>query len=136
MQVVIDTNVFLDLFLNRENADDAEQFFLWCRKYKVKTFITSVTLRDIGYIAHRKLHDKEMSKTIQMKAYQISNKVLGISADSAIESLYNDGDYEDRLIINAAKENMMDAIITNNIKDFFDKSMPCFTPKEIIQIKL
>lgn len=136
MQVVVDTNVFLDFLLDRENADDAEAFFLWCRKYKVKPLITSMSLRDIEYIAHQRFHDRKLSRDIQIKAYQMSNKVLGISADSAIESLYNDGDYEDTLIINAAKENLMDAIVTNNTKDFRDKTMPCFTPQEIIKIEL
>lgn len=136
MQIIVDTNVYLDLFLEREGAENAEQFFLWCRKYKVKPFITAMTLRDIGYIANKIMHNKQRSRQIQMKAYQISNKVIGLSADSAIESLYNDGDYEDRLIINTAKENMMDAIVTNNLKDFQDSPVPVFLPEDIAKVKL
>lgn len=136
MQVVVDTNVFLDILLDRENADDAEAFFLWCRRYKVKLFITSMALRDIEYVAHQRFHDKRISRDIQIKAYRMTNKVLGISSDSAIEALYQDGDYEDCLLMNTAQECMLDAIVTNNIKDFQNPKIPAFTPQDIVKIEL
>ena len=136
MRLLIDTNVFLDLLLDREKevGDIAEAFFTWCCYKKNRIYITSMSLRDIEYVAHRIYRDKKKAKDIQFAAYQMCSKVLGISADSAIESLYSDAeDYEDSLIIEAAKEEMLDVIVTNNKKDFYKGNVPVFTPKEIVE---
>ena len=136
MRILVDTNVFLDLFLDRENfADDAESFFNWCTNNKNELYITSMSLRDIGYSAHRYYHNKNVARATQIAAYEACKKVIGISADSAIESLYSDmGDYEDSLIVEAAKEELLDAIVTNNKKDFEKSGFPVFTPKEIVEL--
>ena len=69
-----------------------------------------------------------------MKAYSLCHKVIGISQDAAIESLYNDvSDYEDSLLMEAAQEEMCDMIVTNNIKDFRKSVVPAFTPLDIIK---
>ena len=135
MRILVDTNVFLDLFLNREEfAKDAHNFFSWCANNKNDIYITSMSLRDIGYTAHRFFHNKNAAKTVQFAAYEACKKVIGISADSAIESLYSDiDDYENSLIVEAAKEELLDAIVTNNKKDFEKAGFPVFTPREIIK---
>ena len=102
MYALVDTNVFLDYFFDRDGGQ-ASEFFKNCRDYNNKIFISSMSLRDIEYSAHRATHNKELSKKIQLSAYNISQKVLGISADSAIESLYSDlDDYEDSLLAESA----------------------------------
>ena len=133
MRFLVDTNVFLDFYLQRgEQGEEARNFFYNCYKNRNQTYVTSMSLRDIEYVAHRLFHNKEKSKMIQMEIYELVNKVIGISSDSAIESLYSDvSDYEDSLLIEAAKEEMLDAIITNNKKDFINSDVPVFTPKEI-----
>ena len=62
-----------------------------------------------------------------------NNKVIGISADSAINAIYEDyKDFEDELIIQAAKEELLDAVVTSNIKDFENRGIPVFTPQSIV----
>ena len=137
MRILVDTNVFLDVLLNRDEklSKDGKLFFRWCSANLNRIYITSMSLRDIGYTAHKYTHDKEQTKLIQVRAYQMCSKVIGISADSAIESLYSDvDDYEDSLIIEAAKEEMLDAIVTNNKKDFKGVTFPVFTPEEIVRL--
>ena len=133
MRILVDTNVFLDYLLNRNT--DAGLFFHWCAENKNQIFVTSMSLRDIEYTTHRLVHNKKASKFIQMQAYQICSKVIGISADAAIESLYSDvDDYEDSLIIEAAKEEMLDVIVSNNKKDFTKSGFPIFTPTEMLSL--
>ena len=137
MRILVDTNVFLDLLLdrNKEIGDKVQNFFDWCCYEKNRIYITSMSLRDIEYVAHRIYHDKRKAKAVQFSAYQMCSKIIGISADSAIESLYSDiTDYEDSLIIEAAKEEMLDAIVTNNKKDFENGNIPVFTPEEIVRL--
>lgn len=133
MRLLVDTNVFLDLCLKREGFKEAIEFFVWCRKHKNQTYLTSMSLRDIEYIAKKILSDKKKANSIIMDAYTLCSKVVSVSSDAAINSIYEDyKDYEDELLIQTAKEEMVDAIVTNNIKDFENRGVPVFTPKNII----
>ena len=134
MRLLVDTNIFLDLTLKRENScKDALEFFIWCRKHRNQTYITSMSLRDIEYIASRNLHDHKQANIVLSHVYSLVSKVIGISADSAINAIYEDyKDYEDELIVQAAKEELLDAIVTNNTKDFENRGIPVFTPRDIM----
>lgn len=136
MRLLVDTNVFLDYLLRREDKwKDALEFFVWCREHKNQTFVTSMSLRDIEYIAHRLSRDKTEANKVLGGVYSLCSKVIGISADSAINAIFEDyKDYEDELQIQAAQESMLDAIVTNNIKDFENRGIAVFTPKEIIKL--
>ena len=135
MHILVDTNVFLDFLLKREDYDNVKKFFLYCSELKHRIFISAMSLRDIEYVAHHVFHDKNKAKKIQMLAYQICFKVIGISDATAIEALLSDvEDYEDALLIETCRENLMDVIVTNNIKDFKGAHFPVFTPKELNNI--
>ena len=62
-------------------------------------------------------------------------KIVGVTDDDAISALYEDGDYEDNLLIFTAETNMCDAIITNNKKHFINKGVAILTPKEYLEIR-
>ena len=136
MRVLVDTNVFLDLILNRgSDALQAELFFKNCVLNRMQTYITSMSLRDIGYTTHRVCHNQNDSLRAQFRAYELCNKVISITADDAINSLFsNVKDYEDSLAIEAAKREMLDLLITNNAKDFKNPEIPVLTPKEFNEI--
>ena len=137
MRLLVDTNVFLDFLLERDKdtTNASESFFRWAKEKNNEIYVTSMSLRDIEYVAHRKFHDKKASKMIQIAVYRMCYKVLGISPDAAINSLYSDiDDYEDSLIIEAAKELLLDGVVTNNKKDFLHAGIPIFTPSEIVNL--
>ena len=132
MRVLVDTNVFLDYFLKREDFDSANEFFIKCSKFKNQICVTPTILRDIEYVASRFLHNKEQARRLRDLVYSICYKVIGISAYSTIEAMYSDiEDYEDALLAEAASEYLLDAIVTNNKKDFEKSIVPAFTPKEL-----
>lgn len=136
MRLLVDTNVFLDFVLQRdENCKNALKFFIWCKQNKNQMYVTSMSLRDVEYVAMRKLHDKKKANTVLADVYSLCSKVIGVSADSAINAIYEDyKDYEDELMIQSAKEEMLDAVVTNNIKDYENRGMPVFTPESIISL--
>ena len=136
MRLLVDTNVFIDYLLKREdNCKYALHFFIWCRQNRNQTYITSMSLRDIEYVVMKHTHDKKQTNRILSQVYSIRSKVIGISADSAINAIFEDyKDFEDELIVQAAKEEMLDAVITNNIKDFENRGIPVFTPKDIVSL--
>ncbi len=135
MRILVDSNVFLDYLLRREDKwRDALEFLSWCRDNKNQIYVTSISLRDIEYIAHKECHNKEITRKAISALYStIGCKIIGVSADSAINAMFSDyKDFEDELQIEAAKEAMLDAIVTNNIKDFEDSAIPVFSPKQIV----
>ena len=135
MKLLVDTNVLLEFLLKREKYDLVSNFFYLANLKANQTFITSMSMRDIGYIVHKYNHDNSKTKQIQILLYSMITKVIPISADNAIESLYSDiSDYEDSLQSFAAEEAMCDAIITFNKKDFAGSRIPVFTPDEICKI--
>ena len=136
MWILVDTNVFLDFYFKRgQEGIEASEFFRNCLKQRHRLLISSMSLRDIEYTAHKYFHDSFKAKQAQIAAYQICSKVVGITADDAITSLYSDvSDYEDSLQLEAAKREMADLIITNNIKDFKNAKFPIWTPKEFNDI--
>ena len=133
MRLLIDTNVFLDFFLQREGSEEAKKLFTNCYKNQHEIYISSMSLRDIGYVSHRFFHSEEKARDVQLKTYSLVSKVCGISADASIDALFSgNADYEDVLQINAAKEILADAIVTNDKKGFKKWSDICiFTPKEL-----
>ena len=137
MRVLIDTNVFLEYLLHREQYQTVDHFFFLAAKQYNQTFITSMSLRDIGYIIHRQRRNDEDAKKAQFQVYNMVSKVVGISADVALNSLFSESkDYEDELQIQAAEEAMCVAIVTLNKKDYLKARIPTFTPKEICELWL
>lgn len=135
MRLLIDTNVFLEHVLQREKKQTVHDLFFLSAMKKNQTVVTSMSLRDIGYIIHKAYHDERKTRQMQIEIYGMVSKVIDTTADAAIESLYSDTkDYEDSLQMIAAEEAMCDAIITFNKKDFENSKLPVFTPEEIIDV--
>ena len=134
MRILVDTNVYLDLMLQRDRGYESSlNFFIWCKKNKNLNYVSSMSLRDIEYVANKVLHDKEKTRKILADVYSTCTKVIGISADCATNAIYEDyKDFEDELLIQAAKENLLDCIVTNNKKHFLDRGIPAFSPEEIV----
>ena len=132
MRFLVDTNVFIDYFFREDElSDDADQFFAYCVKNRNQIYVTSMTMRDIGYLAHRYVHDNNLARDAQLQTYSIVSKICDTSADAAIEALYSDNnDYEDELQIMAAKEILADAIVTNDKKGFKNCGMHVFSVKQ------
>ena len=119
MKVLVDTNVFLEQLLHREKYDEVDKFFFLASKQYNQMYITSMSLRDIGYALHRQRHSEKKEKKAQFQVYSMVSKVIGVSADAAINSLFSDAkDFEDALQVNAAEEAMCMAIVTFNKKDY------------------
>ena len=137
MKLLVDTNVFLEFFLKRENHDSVFAFFECAAERKNQTCVSAMSLRDFGYIMHKYVHDIELTKKLQLQVYEMSSKVVSSSADAAIESIYSEAsDYEDSMQMIVAEESMCDAIITLDKKGFKESKLPVFTPKEITEIWL
>lgn len=135
MKLLVDTNVYLEFLLEREHFEDAFSFFQQSIIRQNQLVMTSMTIRDIDYVVRKYTHDNEKTRSLLTKAYSMTSKVVPISEDAAIESLYSENvDLEDALQALVAEEAMCSAIITFDKKGFSNLRIPVFTPQEICEI--
>ena len=136
MYILVDTNVYLDFLLDRgEQSKIAKRFFINAYISQSKVFLSAMSMRDIGYIASKQFHSQSTGKEAQAKAYSLCQKMIDLSKSDAIEALYSDiKDYEDALLVESAKRELLDLIVTNNIKDYEKSGIPVWTPEYFNQI--
>ena len=134
MDCLIDTNIFLDVFLKREGLfKDSKDVLALCRDNKIHGYISSSSLTDIFYILNKYLKDKD--KTYLYLGY-ILELVSIIPVDNEdIKSAFNlkAKDFEDALVAACAKRQGINIIITRNTKDFKDFDVKSIKPEKFLE---
>ncbi len=130
MKVLIDTNIVLDVLLNRKPfVEDAVKTFKQAEKGQIEAFITASSVTDIVYILRKayslseiKTHLKEMLQFI---------KIVGITPSMIIGALDKDTpDFEDAVMMECARQSGMEIIITRNKPDFKTSDVPSISLEE------
>lgn len=132
-KVFLDTNVFLDLFLERgEFADASETILLWCEEGELTGITSALNVANIYYIVR-----KQRSKSETKKVIRNLLGFIGIANTTkkdlilAIESEFND--FEDAIQhYSALNVDDINFIITRNIKDFNHSTIPVITPEDFV----
>ncbi|MBR5645952.1 MAG: PIN domain-containing protein [Treponema sp.] len=134
MRVLLDTNVILDVLLEREVfEEESSKLLSMIERGIIKGFVSSVSVTDIYYISHQTFHDKE-------KALNVINELLFITRvlktdekiiKNAIKLKWKD--FEDAVQYSVAKKSHIDFIITRNKKDYKTSNIPVYTPKEFLE---
>jgi predicted nucleic acid-binding protein len=120
MRVLLDTNIFLDLLLQRDDANSAEILLNSIEMGLYEGVVLDITLINIDYIAQRQGVDARY-----FLEYVVKNcKVVGADNTLAMEALgYEHSDFEDVLQYVVAKQADCDVIVTND-KGFFSPDIP------------
>ncbi len=128
MKVFIDTNVFLDAFLNRDDGS-AKKVLKFVLQQDMKLFCNDITIVNIVYLIRKKFSKDEIDKIIDklIDSYTIVPANSKIIAD-ANHSLFKD--FEDGIQYFCVKEIEADLIITNNKKDFTFSKIEVLSPVE------
>ena len=122
--ILIDTNVFLDIILKREKASDAYDAIAKIIKSRDTALVSSNTLTDIYYVANRILHNEELARAAVSFVSDIA-KVAAIEKPEIRDALsYDMPDFEDAVIAAVAKKYNAKCIITNNVKHFKNSPVP------------
>ena len=134
MRLLVDTNIFLDCLFKRKGLWESSFNFLKKSRfdYKDKIYVNVSTFKDIYYFCKKMTHNNKEAMQYISDIYCNITKVVSSDTDDFILSLYEEGDFEDNMLIKSASRTMCDAIITRNIKDFSNKEMNCFTPEEYL----
>jgi predicted nucleic acid-binding protein len=128
MKVLIDTNVILDVLIERVPHYERSAVFLKLCGTQVDGYIAASQTTDIFYLLTRAGKSAQSAKGI-IKELTDNIKVLDIITKDVNNALSSDmPDFEDALLACRAERKKIDLIITRNEKDFTFSKIPAMSP--------
>jgi predicted nucleic acid-binding protein len=132
VKILIDTNVVLDLLLEREPfVETAIALFEQIEQGKLEGSIAATTITNIFYII-RKTEGREVALAA-IHRLLIGLRFCAVDRQT-VETALSFGlkDFEDSIQLACATLSQLDAIVTRDQKDFIGSSLPIYSPKELL----
>ncbi len=133
--VLIDTDVLLDFFFDREPfSENAAQILSLCESRQIKGYITPVICSNLYYLLRQTAkHQKVIEKLRQLMTIV---DVLLMDRDVVIQALGSGfNDFEDALQnYSAIISGFIDVILTRNSKDFSKSEIGVMTPENYLKV--
>ena len=131
MKILIDTNIILDVLCNRrEFVEDSLKVFRYCEANQIVGYISALSIPNIVYIMRKELDSdriKEILTTLTSLFMVIDLREMDLI--KAVDLKFTD--YEDALQSVCASRAKVNYIVTRNIKDFSNSSIPAIKPSEL-----
>ena len=135
MNVLVDTCVIIDSLQQRKPfCEQSNAIFMAVANRLINGFITAKSVADIYYLTHKLLHD-------DVKTREVIKTLFGLFAvcDTASNDCFNAlsspmKDYEDAIMVETAKRENIDCIVTRNEKDYVKASVRVLNPEELLTI--
>lgn len=134
MRTLFDTNIVLDLLLDREPfSEEATILFSKVELEEITGFLCATTVTTLHYLYNKVKGQKEAQTKIQqlLTVFSVAN-VNKIILESALSSRIKD--YEDAVIEQSALYAGVHGIVTRNLKDFKYSKVKTYSPIELIKI--
>lgn len=134
MKILLDTNIVLDLLMDRmPYSDAAVELFSKVEDGTIIGYLCGTTITTIYYLASRTLGaaraHEEIRKLLTLFEVAPVNRLV---LESALVVDFND--FEDAVIHEAACHAGADAIVTRNQKDYKKSSISVYTSTEMVRI--
>ena len=129
MKLLIDTNVVLDVLLNRMPfSEDSAKVLRLAAEDEIEEYVSASAVTDIYYIIRRSLKDANAARELLKKLLSILSVAAVTEEDirKAVELGWTD--FEDCVQYSAAVNSQLDLIITRNPADYRDSKLPVMTP--------
>jgi len=134
MKVLFDTNIIMDVLLDRKPfAENASYLLSKVELTEMNGFICATTVTTIHYLLSKYLSKKKAVESIHsiMDLFEVAS-VNRLVIENALRSKFDD--FEDSVLHEAARHAGAMYIITRNIKDFKKSKIPVFTPLEFLNM--
>ena len=134
MNLFLDTNVLLDMFLNRDNGASYNVFKKIINEDNYTAFINDITVINTYYILSKYSTKENALNSVKIlcehcKLVTVNENII----DSAISSDFLD--FEDAIQYYCAKQIYSDYIITRNIKDFLHSKITVINSDDWLSIQ-
>jgi len=135
MVVLLDTNIIIDHLVSRQPfSDNSNKILTLCFHQKCEGYVAAHTIPNIFYIIRKQFSENERKKMLIELCEFI--EVAGIHKNQILNALTNEDfkDFEDCLQVECAKLVHADYIVTRNIDDFLNSSIPAILPEKFLQM--
>ena len=132
MKILLDTNIVLDILLEREPfVKNAKEIFLLIENKKVEAYICATTMTTIHYLIGKETNKAKADEIILniLKLFEVTLVDKNILEKATIN---NGIDYEDSVIYTSAKESNIDIIITRDKRGFKNSKISVLNPQEFL----
>ena len=132
MKTLFDTNVILDVLLDREPfSNDASLLLTKVERSEIIGFICATTVTTIHYLATKALGPQAALTHVQsLLSLFVIAPVNRVVIENVAASKF--ADFEDAVLHEAACHAGAKYIVTRNIGDFKNSKLPVFEPNEFI----
>ncbi len=134
MKVLFDTNIVMDLLLNRQpHAAASAAIMAKAENGALKGYLCATTITTVHYLTAKSI-DKASARKLLWKLMSIC-EIAGVNRpvlESALASKVMD--FEDAVLCEAARHAGSEAIVTRNIRDFRDAPLPVFEPRNFLRM--
>ena len=132
MRVLLDTDVVLDVILAREPfGQEAAQIFKLHEQGKIDAYVAAITPINVFYITRKSKGRHEAQRAVELLLVSLSVCPLSHSIlDQAYKLPF--GDYEDAVQHASATASGLDALITRDLNDYKNSSLPVFSPSNFL----
>ena len=134
MKVLFDTNIILDLLLDRKPFSEHASFLISrVERSEINGFLCATTITTIHCLLTKYLDKQKSIESMHsiMALFEIA-PVNRLVIENALVSKFSD--FEDSVLHESARHAGAEYIITRNIKDFKKSGIPVFTPTEFLNM--
>ena len=134
MKVLFDTNVLLDVLLDREPfATHSAGVLSRAEKGEVAGYACATTITTLFYLCRKQMGEDDARQNIQtllsiLAVAPVNQPVI----EGAVQAGFND--FEDAVLSESAVLVSADVIVTRNKKDFAKSSVAIYTPEELLNV--
>ena len=133
MKIMCDTNVIIDVLLEREPfIEDSYKVLKLCEEHKIDGFVSVSLVTDIFCLVRKYTHSTEQTYKAVGKLLEIDKVCSITNNDVLIAFQKKTKDFEDCLVATCAKSIHCDYIVTRNKRGFKGFGIPVLTPTEIL----
>lgn len=135
MKVLVDTNIFLDVLLDRKGlASESQAVLDWCESHPGAGWIAWHTLANLYYIGTRQTNPKEAGLFVD-EILAVFEVCTADSATARNARTLNMTDFEDAIQAAAAQKAGLDLIVTRNTRDFRNSPIAALDPVQFLEKK-
>jgi predicted nucleic acid-binding protein len=135
MKVLIDTNIVLDVLLNRQPyCQDAAKIIVLSEKEIIESYVSASAITDIFYITQKEYKNKQITIDLLKKTLEVISvaTITGNNIYQALDLEWND--FEDSVQYIVGESISADYIITRNVDDFDSSTIKIVTPEQFLNI--
>ena len=118
MKVFVDTNIFIDILLNRkEFINESKQVYKLCENYIVKGYVAPISINNIYYICRKTVNQEALTSFLCDVSHFFTIALMNSESVVFAKNL-NISDFEDALQSAMAIQSGCDCIVTRNVDDY------------------